>query len=66
MISEWIRMAGLRDIVLRSLRVSAIVGTALVAINQGDLFLAGGLARIFHEWKRQPGRRMSLHFDTRQ
>jgi hypothetical protein len=46
MISEWIRMAGRRDIVLRSLRVSAIVGTALVAINQGDLFLAGGLPAV--------------------
>ena len=29
-----------------SLRVSAVVGTALVAINQGDLVLAGGLPAV--------------------
>jgi hypothetical protein len=32
-----------RDIVLRGLRVGAIVGTILVAINQGDLILNGQL-----------------------
>ena len=30
-----------RDTVVRALKVSAIVGTALVAINQGDRILAG-------------------------
>ena len=31
------------DIVLRSLKVAAIIGTVLVAINQGDLILSGRL-----------------------
>ena len=30
-----------RDIVVRSLKVSAVVGTALVVINQGNRLLAG-------------------------
>ena len=40
---ERLRIAIRRDIVLRSLKVSAIVGTILVAINQGDVILAGEL-----------------------
>jgi hypothetical protein len=40
---EWLRIAIRRDICLRSLKVSAIVGTILVAINQGDLILSGQL-----------------------
>ena len=40
---EWVRNAMRADIVLRSLKVSAIVGTILVAINQGDLILSGRL-----------------------
>lgn len=32
-----------RDVVVRGIRVSAIVGTVLVAINQGDLILLGQL-----------------------
>ena len=40
---EWLRIAIRRDIVLRGLRVGAIVGTILVAINQGDLILNGQL-----------------------
>jgi hypothetical protein len=43
MITEWFRKAGRRDIVLRGLRISGVVGTALVAINQGDHILAGTL-----------------------
>ena len=34
--------------VSRALKVSAIVGTLLVAINQGDLLLAGGMPPL---WK---------------
>ena len=37
---EWLSIAMRRDIVLRGLKVAAIVGTILVAINQGDLILS--------------------------
>ncbi len=40
---EWLSVASRRDIVMRGLKVSAIVGTILVAINQGDMILAGQL-----------------------
>jgi len=40
---EWLRIAIRRDIVLRGLKVGAIIGTILVAINQGDLILSGQL-----------------------
>ncbi len=40
---EWLAIAIQRDIVLRGLKVAAIVGTILVAINQGDLILSGQL-----------------------
>ena len=36
----------LRRILLRALRVAAIVGTVLVLINQGDVILAGDFARL--------------------
>lgn len=41
--SAWLRIAMRLDIVLRSLKVSAIIGTILVAINQGDMILTGQL-----------------------
>ena len=41
---EWLSVATRRDIVIRGLKVGAIVGTILVAINQGDMILAGQLA----------------------
>ena len=37
-----------RSTVRRALKVSAIVGTALVAVNQGDVLLAGALPAL---WK---------------
>jgi hypothetical protein len=37
-----------RTTVTRALRVSAIIGTLLVAINQGDMILAGFLPPV---WK---------------
>jgi len=37
---NWLRTAIQRDIVMRSLKVGGIVGTILVAINQGDALLA--------------------------
>ena len=40
---QWLRIAIRRDVCLRSLKVSAIVGTILVAINHGDLILSGQL-----------------------
>lgn len=32
-----------RDVVFRALRVSAVVGTLLFAINHGDVFVGGGM-----------------------
>lgn len=40
---EWLMIAMRKDIVMRGLKVAAIVGTVLVAINQGDLILGGRL-----------------------
>lgn len=31
-----------RDVVLRALKIAAVVGTILVAINHGDAIIAGG------------------------
>lgn len=42
-LSRWLKVARRRDIVRRSAKVSAVVGTVLTAINQGDLILAGNL-----------------------
>jgi hypothetical protein len=41
--TSWLKIALRKDVVLRGLRVGGIVGTILVAINQGDLLLAGDL-----------------------
>lgn len=41
--TSWLKIALRRDVVLRGLCVGGIVGTILVAINQGDLLLAGDL-----------------------
>ena len=40
---EWLRIATRRDLVLRGLKTGLIVGTILVAINQGDMILSGQL-----------------------
>ena len=40
---DWLKVALRHDVVVRSLKVSAIVGTLLTAINQGDLILSGNL-----------------------
>ncbi len=37
----WVRTALRSDVVARSLKVSLAIGTILVAINQGDVLLAG-------------------------
>ena len=39
--TPWLKIAFRKDVVLRGLKVGGIVGTILVAINQGDLLLAG-------------------------
>ena len=41
--NSWIKIALRRDVVIRGLKVGGIVGTVLIAINQGDLLLAGNL-----------------------
>jgi hypothetical protein len=41
---NWFKIAARRDVLLRGLKVSGVVGTVLVAINQGDLLLAGNLS----------------------
>ncbi len=39
----WLSVALRRDIVIRGVKVGVIVGTILVAINQGDMILSGQL-----------------------
>ena len=39
----WLSVALRRDIVIGGLKVGVIVGTILVAINQGDMILSGQL-----------------------
>ena len=41
--SDWLKIALRRDVVIRGLKVGLIVGTILTAIIQGDLILAGAL-----------------------
>lgn len=48
--SSWLRIAVRRDVALRGIKVGAIVGTILVAINQGDSMLTGNLS-IEALWK---------------
>ena len=39
--SAWLKLAFRHDIVARGIRVSAVVGSILTAINYGDILLAG-------------------------
>jgi len=41
--NSWFRIILRRDVVIRGLKVGGVVGTILVAINQGDLLLSGNL-----------------------
>lgn len=41
--ASWFKIAFRKDVVLRGLKVGGVVGTILVAINQGDLLLSGTL-----------------------
>ncbi len=40
---SWLKTAVRKDVVLRGIKVGGVVGTILVAINQGDLLLAVNL-----------------------
>ena len=40
-VTEWCQVALRRSVALRAARVALIVGAILIAINQGDLLLAG-------------------------
>jgi hypothetical protein len=44
LMAQWWRMAFERDIALRALKVSCIVGTLLVCINYGDVIFSDGSA----------------------
>ena len=48
--ANWIAIALRTDVFLRSIKVAAIVGTILVAINQGDAILNGEFTPEF-AWK---------------
>jgi hypothetical protein len=41
---EFLELARRRDVVRRALRIAAIVGTLLIAINHGDRILGGRVA----------------------
>ena len=41
--NEWLKLAATRPMVSRALRIAALVGTILVAINQGEVIIAGEL-----------------------
>ena len=41
--TDWFAAALQRDVAGRSFRIAVVVGTLLVAINQGNYVLAGGL-----------------------
>ena len=41
MISDWIRLATNRRVVIRALKYGVVVGAILIAINHGDAILAG-------------------------
>ena len=41
MISDWIRLATERTVVIRAVKYAVVVGVILIAINHGDAILAG-------------------------
>ena len=42
--TEWLAVACREDVVRRALKVAAVVGTVLVAINQGNILLTAGIS----------------------
>jgi hypothetical protein len=49
-VTDWLKIAMRRDVVVRGLKAGAIVGTILTAVNQGDLILTGSL-NAGNAWK---------------
>lgn len=47
---EWLIIAFGKEVVVRGLKVAGIVGTILVAVNQGDAILGGGMTAAV-AWK---------------
>jgi hypothetical protein len=41
--NKWLRMAAEKDIVIRALKLSCIVGTLLIGINYGDAVFTTGV-----------------------
>ncbi len=48
--NEWLTIAFSREVVIRGLKVGLVVGTILVAINQGDAIISGNLGAVV-AWK---------------
>lgn len=42
--TDWLAVACRQDVVRRALKVAAVVGTVLVAINQGNVLLTAGIS----------------------
>jgi hypothetical protein len=47
---EWFRLARRKDILARGFKVGVIVGTLLMAINYGDVLIAGEFVPFMY-WK---------------
>ena len=47
---DWFRLALRKDILFRGIKVAAIVGTLLAAINFGDVLIAGNFLPVMY-WK---------------
>ena len=47
---EWFRLARRKDILARGIKVGVIVGTLLMAINYGDVLIAGEFVPLMY-WK---------------
>ena len=48
--TEWLRLALRRDILTRGVKIGAVVGTLLTAINYGDVLIAGNFLPVMY-WK---------------
>jgi hypothetical protein len=47
---DWFRLALRKDILARGLKIGAVVGTLLTAINYGDVLIAGEVLPLMY-WK---------------
>ena len=48
--TEWIELALRKDVLFRGIKVAAIIGTLLSAINYGDVIVAGEFLPVMY-WK---------------